>query len=183
MRKFFLQLLVSVDGYFDGPNQELDWRVVDDAFPADFDGMLGSSDGILLGRTTDEGFSDHWPNSTQAEAAKMNTLPKFIASTPLSNVTWPNTTIIAEDVANAVARMKQESGKDPATFGSSILASTLAARGLIDEYRFSVLPGLLGRGQRFPDGLPDRLEPTLQETRVSGPGVVAHYYTPAGAMA
>jgi dihydrofolate reductase len=67
VRKLFLQLHVSVDGYFDGPNQELDWFVPDDEFFAYVDTMLESIDGILLGRTTYEGFAAHWPNSTQAE--------------------------------------------------------------------------------------------------------------------
>jgi dihydrofolate reductase len=183
VRRLFLQLLVSVDGYFDGPNQELDWHVVDDEFLAYVDGMLGSISGILLGRITYEGFAAHWPGSTQAEAARMNALPKFVVSTTLSRATWSNTTIIADDVPNAVARMKQEPGKDLAIFGSSILASTLAAHGLIDEYRFFVVPVLLGRGKRLLDGLTERLNLTLQETRVSGSGVVAHFYTPATAMA
>ena len=112
MRKLFLQIALSVDGYFDGPNQELDWFVLDDEFFAYVEAMLGSIDGILLGRTTYEGFAAHWPNSTQAEAAGMNTLPKFVASTTLTNATWSNTTIIADDVPNAVARMKKEPGKD-----------------------------------------------------------------------
>ncbi len=181
VRKLFLQLLISVDGYFDGPNQELDWFVVDDEFFAYVDAMLGTIDGILLGRTTYEGFAAHWPTSKQAEAARMNSLPKFVASTTLSNATWSNTTIIADDVPTAVARMKQKPGKDLAIFGSSILASSLAAHRLIDEYRFFVTPAILGRGRRFLDGLPDRLDLTLRETRVSGSGVVAHYYTPTDA--
>lgn len=111
MRKLLLQLHVSVDGYFDGPNQELDWFVLDEEFFAYVEAMLGSIDGILLGRTTYEGFAAHWPKSTQAEASKMNTLPKFVASTTLSNATWSNTTIMADDVPNVVARMKQEPGK------------------------------------------------------------------------
>jgi dihydrofolate reductase len=180
VRKLFLQLHVSVDGYFDGPDQELDWFVLDDEFFAYVDTMLESIDGILLGRTTYEGFAAHWPNSTQAEAPRMNSLPKFVASTTLRNATWSNTTIIADDVPNAVARMKKEPGKDLAIIGSSILASTLAAHGLIDEYRFFVVPVLLGRGKRFLDVLPDRLELTLQETRGSGSGVVANFYTPKG---
>lgn len=183
MRKLFLQLLLSVDGYFDGPNQELDWFVHDDEFFAYVDAMLGSIDGILLGRTTYEGFAAHWPNSTQAEAARMNALPKFVASTTLSHATWSNTTIIADDVPNVVAQMKKEPGQDLAIFGSSILASTLASHGLIDEFRFFIVPVLLGRGKRFLDGLPDRLDLTLQGTRVSGSGVIANYYTPTGAMA
>jgi dihydrofolate reductase len=178
VRKLFLQLHVSVDGYFDGPDHELDWFVLDDEFFAYVDTMLGSIGGILLGRTTYEGFGAHWPNSTQAEAPRMNSLPKFVASTTLGEATWSNTTILAHDVVDAVVRMKQEPGKDLAIIGSSVLASTLAAHGLIDEYRFFVVPVLLGRGKRFLDGLPDRLELTLQDTHVSGSGVVAHYYAP-----
>jgi dihydrofolate reductase len=182
VRKLFLQLHVSVDGYFDGPNQELDWFVLDEDFFAYVEAMLGSIDGILLGRTTYEGFAAHWPNSTQAEASKMNTLPKFVASTTLTNATWSNTTIMADDVPNVVARMKQEPGRDLAIIGSSNLASTLAAHGLIDEYRFFVVPVLLGSGRRFLDGLPERLDLTLTDTHISGWGVAAHFYTPTGAM-
>jgi dihydrofolate reductase len=178
VRKLFRQLHVSVDGYFDGPNQELDWFVVDEEFFAYVDGRLGSIDGILLGRTTYEGFSAYWPNSTQAEASKMNTLPKFVASTTLNHATWSNTTIMTDDVPNVVARMKEEPGKDLAIIGSSVLASTLAAHGLIDEYPFFVVPLLLGRGKRFLEGLPDRLKLILTDTQVAGSGVVTHYYTP-----
>jgi dihydrofolate reductase len=183
VRKLFLQMVISVDGYFDGPNQELDWFVIDDEYLAYVDEMLRSIDGILLGRTTYEHFAAHWPNSTQAEAGAMNALPKFVASTTLTDATWSNTTIIADDVPNAVARMKKEPGKDLVIIGSSVLATTLAAHGLIDEYRFFVVPVLLGRGTRVLDGLPERLALTLRETRASGSGVIAQYYTPAGAGA
>jgi dihydrofolate reductase len=177
----FAQLRVSVDGYFDGPNQELDWFVLDDEFFTYVEKMLGSIGGILLGRTTYEGFAAHWPHSTQPEAAAMNALPKFVASTTLTDATWSNTTILADDVPQAVARMKQEPGEDIALIGSSQLASTLAAHGLIDEYRFFVVPVLLGRGKRVLDGLPERLALTLRETHVLPSGVVSQYYTPVGA--
>ena len=180
MRKLFAQIHVSVDGYFDGPNRELDWFVLDDEFFAYVEEMLGSIGGILLGRTTYEGFAAHWPSSTQAEAAAMNALPKFVASTTLTDATWSNTTIIAGDVPQAVARLKEEPGADLALIGSSHLAATLAAHGLIDEYRFFVVPVLLGRGKRALDGVPERLELTLRESRVYPSGVVAQYYSPKG---
>jgi dihydrofolate reductase len=183
VRKLFLQLHVSVDGYFDGPNQELDWFVLDDEFFAYVEDMLGSIGGILLGRTTYEGFASHWPDSAQAQAPAMNTLPKFVASTTLTEAAWSNSTIISGDVAQAVARMKQEPGKDLALIGSATLATTLAAHGLIDEYRFFVVPVLLGRGKRFLEGLPEPLDLTLQATRVSASGVTAQYYTPTAATA
>jgi dihydrofolate reductase len=178
VRKLFLQLLVSADGYFDGPDHELDWFMVDDEFSSYVEGMLGTIGGILLGRTTYEHFADHWPSSTQPEAAAMNALPKFVASTTLGTATWSNTTIIADDVPAVVARMKQEPGQDLALLGSSTLATTLAALGLIDEYRFFVTPTILGRGRRFLDGLPERLTLTLKEARVSGSGVISQFYTP-----
>jgi dihydrofolate reductase len=181
VRKLFAQLHVSVDGYFDGPNQELDWFVLDDEFFAYVEEMLGSIGGILLGRATYEGFAAHWPSSTQPEAAAMNALPKFVASTTLRDATWSNSTIIHGDVPKAVARLKEEPGKDLALIGSSRLAASLAAHGLIDEYRFFVVPVLLSRGRRVFDGLPERLALTLRETRVTGSGVVAQYYSPKGA--
>jgi dihydrofolate reductase len=181
MRKVFLHLLVSADGYFDGPDHELDWFVVEDEYFAYVDTMLDSIDGILLGRTTYEGFAAYWPDSTQAEAARMNSLPKFVASTTLEHATWSNTTIIADDVPGAIARMKKEPGKDLALIGSAGLASTLAAYGLIDEYRFFVVPVILGRGRRFLEDLPDRVELGLRESRAFRSGVVANFYIPAGA--
>jgi dihydrofolate reductase len=78
--------------------------------------------------------------------------------------------------------MKKEPGRDLAIIGSSVLATTLAAHGLIDEYRFFVVPVLLGSGKRFLDGLPDRLDLTLQDTHASSSGVVAHYYTPTSTV-
>jgi dihydrofolate reductase len=183
VRKLFLQLLVSVDGFFEGPSQELDWFMVDDEFLSYVDGMLGTIDAILLGRATYDHFADHWPNSTQPQAAAMNALPKFVASTTFETAAWSNTTIIAGDVPDAVAGMKREPGKDLALLGSPMLATTLAAHGLIDEYRLFVTPTLLGQGRRFLDGLPDRITLTLKEARVSRSGVVAQFYTPTGTSA
>ena len=82
MRKLFAQLHVSVDGYFDGPDQELDWFVLDDEFFAYVEEMLGSIGGILLGRTTYEGFAAHWPNSTHP--ASRSLLPLRRSSTAAS---------------------------------------------------------------------------------------------------
>jgi dihydrofolate reductase len=147
------------------------------------EGMLGSIDAILLGRTTYEGFAAHWPDSDQAEALAMNSLPKFVASTTLTDPAWSNSTVISDDVAETVARMKQEPGRDLALIGSATLATTLAAHGLIDEYRFFVVPVLLGRGKRFLEGLPESLDLTLQKTQVSPSGVIAQYYTPTYATA
>jgi dihydrofolate reductase len=178
VRKIFLQLLVSVDGFFEGPNHELDWFVHDEEFFAYVMTMLGTIDGIILGRVTYDHFAEYWPKSTQDEAPRMNELPKFVVSTTLRDATWSNTTIITGDVVNTVARLKEQPGKDLAIFGSSTLATTLTNHGLIDEYRFFAIPVILGRGRRFLDGVSDHVALTLRESRVSSAGINISYYTP-----
>ena len=178
MRKLFLQLLVSADGYFEGPNHELDWFVHDDEFFAYVQVMLADVDAILLGRVTYDHFAQHWPNSTQEEAPRMNELQKYVVSETLNEATWSNTTIIGDDALEAVADLKAKPGKDIAIFGSSILATSLANHGLIDEYRIFVIPVLIGEGRRFLDGLSEQISLSVQESRVSSAGVVTTYYTP-----
>jgi dihydrofolate reductase len=178
-----MQLLVSVDGYFEGPNRELDWFVLDDEFFSYVKDMLGSIDGILLGRVTYEFFAAHWPNSTQDEAARMNSLPKYVVSTTLQEATWSNSTIIGDDVVNKVTQLKKEPGRDLAILGGSILATTLADHGLIDEFRIFVLPVALGEGRRFLVGLSEPLDLTMQKSLVTSGGLVTNYYsltTPTG---
>jgi dihydrofolate reductase len=107
--------------------------------------MLDSIGGIVLGRITDERCAAHSPSSTQPEAERMNTLPKYVVSTTLTEATWSNTTIISDNVPAAIIRLKEESGEDLAILEGSALAPAPAAHGLIDEYRFLVVPVILGR--------------------------------------
>jgi dihydrofolate reductase len=178
VRKLFAQLLVSVDGYFEGPNHELDWFIHDDEFFTYVNTMLNEIDGIILGRVTYEFFAEYWPYSTQDEAPRMNELPKYVVSSTLRDATWSNSTIISDDVINAVARLKQQPGSDLAILGGSKLATTLAEHGLIDEFRFFVLPVILGRGRRFLDGIGEHMALTLLESRVSSAGIINNYYAP-----
>jgi dihydrofolate reductase len=143
--------------------------------------MVASIDAIFLGRTTYEGFAAPWLNSTQPEAAKMNSLAKFVVSTTLREATWSNATILANDVVNAIARMKPEPRKDLAIIGRSVLTASLALLGLIDECRFFVAPVLSRSGERALDDLPGRLDLTLNETHVYQSGVVPHSYSIADA--
>jgi dihydrofolate reductase len=178
-----MQLLVSVDGFFEGPNHELDWFVHDEEFFAYVQEMLASIDGIVLGRVTYDHFAQHWPKSTQDEAPRMNQLAKYVVSTTLREATWSNTTIIVDDVFDTVARLKEEPGGDLAILGGSMLATSLAEHGLIDEFRFFVVPVILGRGRRFLEGVSDRLDMTLLESRVSSAGVITNYYEPTSTAA
>jgi len=83
VRKLFFQMVVSLDGYTEGPNHELDWHVVDEDFLAYVTEMLGSIDATLLGRVTYEMFAAFWPTATSGEARAMNELPKVVFSRTL----------------------------------------------------------------------------------------------------
>ena len=141
---------------------------------------LFASDALLLGRVTYQGFAAAWPSMKDAAgfADKMNSMPKYVASTTLDKVEWNNARLIARDVAEEVARLKQRSGGDLLVYGSGQLLQTLIRHDLVDEYRLLVYPVVLGSGKRlFRDGTDTRLKPV--EARTFGSGVVLLSYQPA----
>ena len=179
MREVFFQMMVTLDGYIEGPNPwDIDWHVTDDDFNRYVQDMLGSIGGILLGRKTYEGFAQYWPTSADEEARAMNELPKYVFSRTLDGVEWSNSRLVKTDAAEEVARLKQESGKALAVFSNSLGAS-LAHQGLIDEYLFFVNPVVLGAGTPILNGIKERLPLQLLRTETFGSGVVCLYYRPA----
>jgi dihydrofolate reductase len=140
---------------------------------------LFACDALLLGRRTYEGFAAAWPNmpGTGAYGERMNSLPKYVASTTLSEVTW-NATLIKGDLAEEISRLKQEAGQDVLIFGSGELVHTLHERDLIDEYRLMIFPIVLGSGKRLFPGGNEKKVLKLVETRTLGSGVVLLTYQP-----
>ena len=140
---------------------------------------LFACDALLLGRRTYEGFAAAWPNmpGTGAYGERMNSLPKYVASTTLSEVTW-NATLIKGDLTEAPSRLKQEDGQDILVFGSGQLVHALHDRNLIDEYRLMIFPVVLGSGKRlFPDG-DEKKALKLVESKPLPSGVVVLTYQP-----
>lgn len=179
MRKVFWQMMVSLDGFMEGPNRELDWHVADEDFNRYVADMLSSIDAILLGRVTYQLFADYWPSSNDPEAHAMNELPKIVFSRTLEKVEWKNSRLAKVDVAEEVARLKRQPGKDIALFGSADLASTFMRLGLIDEYRILVNPIVLGDGRPMFKNIKDRTALKLLNTQTLGSGVVILNYQPA----
>ena len=141
---------------------------------------LFKADALLLGRRTYQGFAAAWPTmpGTGAYGERMNSLPKYVVSTTLSEVTW-NATLIKGDLTEELPRLKQEAGQDILIFGSSQLLHTLHARDLIDEYRLMVFPVVLGSGKRlFPDG-DEKKALKLVESKTFPSGVVVLTYQPS----
>jgi dihydrofolate reductase len=140
---------------------------------------LFKADGLLLGRRTYQGFAAAWPAmpGTGAYGERMNSLPKYVVSTTLSDMTW-NATLLQGDLAEELSRLKQEDGQDILVFGSGQLVHTLHARDLIDEYRLMVFPVILGSGMRlFPEGSEKRAL-KLVESKTFPSGVVVLTYQP-----
>ncbi len=139
---------------------------------------------LLLGRRTYQGFAAAWPTmeGTGAYGEKMNSMPKYVVSTTLSDadVTW-NATLLKGELADELPRMKQEVNGDILIFGSGQLMHSLVAQGLVDEYRLMVFPVILGSGKRiFPDG-GEKTTVSLVESKPLASGVIVLTYKPAGA--
>jgi dihydrofolate reductase len=142
------------------------------------------ADALLLGRKTYEIFAAHWPHIGGEDpiAAKLNSVPKYVASRTLRELAWNNSTLIQGDVAEAVAGLKEQPGGEIQVTGSGELVQTLLAHDLVDEYRLWVFPLVVGEGKRlFARGtIPAALR--LVDTTVSTTGVAVHSYQRAGEL-
>jgi len=182
MRKVIVSNLVSLDGYFEGPNKELDWFVVEEEFFDYVKEMFTTVDTILFGRVTYQMMESYWPTNTDGDPIitnKMNALPKVVFSKTLEEVKWGkwnNARLIKENIAEEVTKMKQEQGKDMVIFGSGELVSSFTQLGLIDEYRIILNPVILGNGNLLFKGIKERISLTLQKTKTLGSGVIILYY-------
>ncbi len=180
MRRVIVSNVVSLDGFFERPNKELDWVVLDEEFFAYANDMLRSADTLLFGRTTYLHMEGCWPAAPKDEIADhMNNLAKIVFSGTLEKAGWNNSRLVKTDAAAEVLRLKQESGKDIVILGSATLASFLLQQGLIDEYRVILNPVLIGAGNPLFEGIRQTLRLKLQQTKLFASGVIALYYQKA----
>jgi dihydrofolate reductase len=183
MRKVIFQMMVSLDGYFEGPNREIDWHLVDEEFNDVASEFLDTVDTLLFGRVTYQLMAGYWPTELATTddpiiAAKMNSLQKIVFSKMLNKVEWNNSRLVKENIAEEVSELKKQPGKNMAIFGSSDLAVLLMKHGLIDEFHIFVNPVVLGGGKPLFKGLNERFKFRLLRTQVFGSGVVMHCYQP-----
>jgi dihydrofolate reductase len=189
MGKVVVSEFISLDGVIEDPcgaegTEFGGWTF---RFPAE-DGQkfkleeLVASDVLLLGRLTYEEFAAAWPameETTGEFGVKMNNMPKVVVSTTLTEPAWRNTTVVSEDIAGAVAKLKEQYDGDVLVGGSAILIDELRDLDLIDEYRLMLHPVVLGQGKKlFKDGTaPTDL--VLVGSRAVGPDVLLLTYRPA----
>ena len=143
---------------------------------------LTSAGGFLFGRHTYENFAGHWPKASEEEqvlARPLNTLPKYVASTTLTEpLQWENATLLQGDVAEAVTALKRQDEADLVVLGSTELVGTLLAHNLVDEFRIMIDPILLGGGKRFlhDDGVLRRLRLVENQVTVTTTGAILATY-------
>jgi dihydrofolate reductase len=183
MRKVTMLNRISLDGFYAGPNGEIDWFIheaeVDQAAHE-----LMDPDTLLMGRATYQMFESYWPpvakdpnapEGARILANELNKMTKVVFSKTLKEVTWENSKLVHSDVAEEVRKLKQGDGPDIAIFGSGTIVQQLADEGLIDEYLVVVTPVVLGAGKPlFKEVKKCNLE--LLETRNFKSGnVLLHY--------
>jgi dihydrofolate reductase len=193
MGKLVVTEFVSADGVFQDPGGvgEIDrggWSFKaehGDEFDKFKTDELMAADAQLLGRITYEGFAKAWPEMEETEgefAVKMNTMPKYVVSTTLSDddAAWQNSTVIRGDVPGAVAKLKDEVDGDILIQGSGQLLQTLLDEGLVDELHLMVFPIIVGEGKHLFGDQRDMSELRLRDSQAIGPdGIIALSYVPA----
>ncbi|MFH8569407.1 dihydrofolate reductase family protein [Streptomyces sp. NPDC017993] len=183
MRKIIYMTSVSLDGFFEGPNREIDWHQVDDELHRHFNEQLRTMGAFLSGRVTYELMAEFWPTADSDPASTppmvdfagiWRDMPKVVYSRSLERADW-NTTIVRDVVVEDVLELKAQPGGD-LVLGGADLASAFMRHDLIDEYRLYIHPVLIGRG-RPPFRESDAMLPLqLTETRSFGNGVVLLRY-------
>jgi dihydrofolate reductase len=196
LRKLVVGTFMTLDGVVQAPgapNEDREggfahggWTVplFDDELGQHMVELTGRSDALLLGRRTYEGFAASWPliGDEDPIGAKLNHMPKYVVSRTLKSAEWANTTVLSGDVAEEVAKLKEQPGGEIHVSGSGSLVQALLRHGLVDEFVLVVFPVLVGAGKRlFGDGtLPGSLE--LVETTSTGTGVVISTYRRRGPL-
>jgi dihydrofolate reductase len=196
MATLTLTTFVSLDGVMQAPGgpsedpsggfEQGGWVVpyVDADMGAFMSKTFESADGFVLGRRTYEIFAAYWPGVTDPDdpvATKLNTLPKYVASTTLKTAEWHNSTLLSGNVPERVAELKKrQPDGELQIHGSGALARSLMAHSLIDVFRLLIYPVVLGGGRRlFAEGvLPTALK--LTDSMTTGTGIAIHTYEWAG---
>jgi dihydrofolate reductase len=175
MRKLVESTFVTLDGVISAP-QEWGPPYWDDEHANYARQLLFAADALLLGRVTYEGFVQAWPSRTGETADRINSIPKYVASNTLEEATW-NATILEGDVAEEVAKLKQEAGQNILKFGTGELDRTLMAHNLVDEFHFWLFPVAVGAGRRLFEGI-DLTHLKLADTTTFSSGIVVLTYAP-----
>ena len=174
-RKLVLYMSMSLDGFAARPDGVMEWLAGNQRHGAHRQRgvaeLLGQTGTLVLGRQGAQEMAQAWPSSTSPTGELMNALPKVVFSGTITELEWSNTRVTDRPIEDEIPELKAEPGKDIVVFGGVSFARSLAAAGLIDEYRINVQPVALGEGLPLLHGLPEpqRLELVSSTTWADGP--------------
>jgi dihydrofolate reductase len=182
MRKVIASEFVSLDGVVESPDK---WHFpyFNDQMGDAIGAAMAASDAMLMGRVLYEEWAAFWPNQDPDEnpvAAQMNGVRKYVVSTTLEEpLEWQNSTLIGDNVAEEISRLKEQPGKDISISGSPTLVRSLLQEDLLDELRLMLHPIVVGSGKRlFEDGS-DQKALQLVDSETFSTGVLYLTYQPA----
>jgi dihydrofolate reductase len=174
---------VSLDGVMEDPGGSENFKYGGWTFEIDTgEGMkfkldeAMSSEALLLGRVTYEGFAEAWPSRDGEFADKFNTMPKYVVSSTLEKPEWNNSTVLTGDLKAEVEKLREETRGDVVVHGSARLVQALLEHDLVDELRLMVFPVVLGAGKRVFGETSDKKRLRLVDSNVVGDGVLILVY-------
>jgi len=185
MRKIKLQLQLSIDGFIAGPNSEMDWLM----YPWTEDincyvqGLIDSTDTIILGRKLAEGFIPYWTsvandpeNQEYSSGKQLVEMPKIVFSNTLKTNLWHNTTLNNGEIVDEITKLKSQKGKDIYSCGGSNFVSNLLKHNLVDELFLFVNPVVLGKGLGIFEEVQSRQNYLLKEVRSFECGIFVQHF-------
>jgi dihydrofolate reductase len=181
MRKIILDLAVTLDGFIEGPNGEIDWCIVDDASGSDdfLGSLLEEIDTIFYGRISYDMWGNWQPDENAPSAIttaydKIHSKKKYVFSS--TKINDEHAVVIGSDIKNQVEKILNEPGKNIWLYGGGKLITTFINLGLIDEFRLAVHPVILGAGKYLFNDLETRVNLRLLDVKSSKSGVTVLSY-------
>ncbi|RCS21741.1 dihydrofolate reductase [Phyllobacterium salinisoli] len=178
MRKLIIWDMVTVDGFFEGPDRDISWFVFEEELENYIRETQENAGTLIFGRVTYELMAAYWPSEQGWIADFMNKIEKVVFSRTLKSADWNNTKLFNGNVVEEVSKLKGRDGGDIFVFGSADLTATLMEHGLIDEYHFGINPVILGKGSPLFKSGQNRIPLKHLETRTLKSGVVILQYAP-----
>lgn len=181
MRKVSSGLFISLDGVTESPDQ---WQFdhFDEGMMAALGAFLTQTDTIVMGRVTYQEWTGYWPTSNDEPFSSfINNAPKYVVSTTLNRVAWgkwDNINLIKDDLAAAIARLKEQPGQNIGVTGSPTLVRSLLQNDLLDELILMVHPVVVNRGKRLFEGGGELKRLKLADNQTTPTGVAILTYQP-----
>lgn len=179
MRKVILHVALTLDGFIEGPNGELDWLVRDETidFADILDEILSDKDAIFYGRVSYEKWGNFTPDGAgeklRAAYERMHSLQKYVFT---NTTTFDGVEVVSGDTSQAVNEIKSRDGKAIWLYGGRHLVSSFLDLGLIDEYKLAVHPVIIGRGVPLFENLNEQHRLTLINAKPHPSGVTLLHY-------